>query len=136
VVLPARIADEHLGLGLQLLQEIGAHLQAAGAADGLDRRHALGRDGLAVGAEDQRLDGAVVGGDAIDGQIAARAGRLHHVFFHRPHAGQQRKLAVVVVIDAHAEIDLVGIAVGGILLVETQDRVARRHLDGGEHRHG
>ena len=32
VVFPARVADQHLGVGVQPLQEVGADLQAAGAA--------------------------------------------------------------------------------------------------------
>ena len=36
---------------------------------------------------------------------------------------------------AYAEVDLIRIAVSGKLLIQTQDRVARGHFDGGEKRH-
>src|SRR5256885_5940469 len=42
VVFPARVGDQHLGGGADLLEEVGADLQAAGAADGLHRGHAAG----------------------------------------------------------------------------------------------
>ncbi|MCY1517210.1 hypothetical protein D9M68_518800 [compost metagenome] len=136
VVFPARVADQHGGVGVELLEEVGADLQAAGAADGLDGGHAAGGDGLALGAEDQALDGVVVGHDAVDRQVAAGRWGLHHVLLGGLHALEQGQLAVVVVIHADAEIDLVGVGVGCKLLVEAEDRVARRHFDRGEHRHG
>ena len=39
VVFPARVADQHLGAGAQVFQKVGAHLEAAGATNGLDRGH-------------------------------------------------------------------------------------------------
>jgi hypothetical protein len=52
------------------------------------------------------------------------------------HALQQRQFAVVVEINAHAEVDLVRVGVGGELFVQTQNRVAGSHGDGGKQRHG
>jgi hypothetical protein len=40
VVFPARVADQHLGRRVEALQEVGADLQAAGAAEGLHGGHA------------------------------------------------------------------------------------------------
>jgi hypothetical protein len=48
------------------------------------------------------------------------------------HAGEQRQLAVLVEVDADAEVHLRRIGVGVELLVESEDRVAGRQLDGGE----
>ncbi|MDT4855803.1 hypothetical protein FQZ97_901720 [compost metagenome] len=135
VVFPARVADQHGGVGVELLEEVGADLQAAGAADGLDGGHAAGGDGLALGAEDQALDGVVVGHDAVDRQVAAGRGLFHHRLFSGLHALQQGQLAVVVEIHANAEVDLAGVGVGSELLVQTQDRVAGGHFDGGEQGH-
>src|SRR5205085_10824478 len=78
VVLPARVADQHVRVGVQALQEIGAHLQAARAADRLHGGDAPGLDGGAVGPKYESLDRTVVGGDAVDGQVAARLRRLDH----------------------------------------------------------
>ncbi len=136
VVLPARIGDQHLGIGADLLEEIGADLQAAGTADGLHGGHTARGDGLAARPEHQRLDGIVIGDDAVDGQVAACRRLVHHGFFSGLDALQQGQLAVVVEIHAHPQVDLVGVGVSSVLLVQTQDRVARCHFDGGEERHG
>ncbi|MCY1543091.1 hypothetical protein D9M68_788860 [compost metagenome] len=48
---------------------------------------------------------------------------------------QQWKLAVVVEINAHSQVHLVGIGVGGKLFVQTENWVARCHFDGGEEGH-
>ncbi len=136
VVLPARVADHHAGSGAELLQEIGADLQAAGAADGLDRGHAAGADRLGAGAEHQALDGRVVRRDTVDRQVAARLGRVHHGFFGGLHTLQQRQLAVFVVVDPNAQVHLVRIGVRGELFVQTQDRVARGHFYSGKQGHG
>ena len=135
VVLPARVADQHLGIGVQVFQKIGANLQAAGAAQGLDGGNAATLDGFALGTEHQRLDGSVVGHNAVNRQIAARRGLVHHGLFGRLHASQQRQLAVVVVIDADTQVDLGWVCVGSILLVQAQNRVTRGHFDSGEERH-
>ena len=136
VVFPARVGDQHLGLGADLLEEVGADLEATGAANGLHRGHAARLHHVGVGAEHQGLDGVVVGRNAVDGQVAARCGLVHQGFFGGLHAGQQRQLAVVVEVHAHAQVDLVGVGVSVELLVETQDGVAGGHFDGGEQRHG
>ena len=92
-------------------------------------------DRLAVGAEHQAFDRGVVGRDAVDGQVAAGGGLVHHGFLGRLHALQQGQLAVVVEIHAHAQVDLVGVGIGVELVVQTQDRVAGGHFDGGEEGH-
>ena len=136
VVLPARVADQHLGVGMQALEEIGADLQAAGAAQGLDGGDAALLDDVGVGAEHQALHGLVVGGDAVDGQVAARLLQLDQLLLGRGHAGQQRQLAVLVGIDADAQVDLGRVGVGVELLVQAEDGVTRGEFDGGKQRHG
>jgi hypothetical protein len=110
---------------LSFFRKSAPTLQAAGAAQGLHGGDAAALDRLAVGPKYQALDGAVIGGDAVDGQVAARLGRFHHASLGLLHALEQRQLAVVVVVDADAQVDLVGVGVGGELLVEAQDGVAR-----------
>ena len=78
VVFPGGVADQrlqHLAAAGDAAQKVGAHLQAAGATEALHGGHAAGAQHLAVGAEHQRLHGGVVGGDAVDRQVAAGAGR-------------------------------------------------------------
>jgi hypothetical protein len=135
VVFPAGVADHDLGVGRQLLEEVSADLQAAGAANALGGDHAAALDRLAVGAEHQALDGGVIGGHAVHGQVAAWLGRIHHLLFGGLDAFEQRQLAVVVEINADAQVDLVGVGVCGELFVQAQDRVARGHFDGGKQRH-
>ncbi len=136
VVLPARVADQHLGVGAQALEEIGAHLQAAGAAERLDGGDAALRHDVGVGAEHQALHGLVVGGDAVDGQVAAGLVQVDELLLGRGHAGQQRQLAVLIGIDAHAEVDLGRVGVGIELFVQAEDGVTRGEFDGGKQRHG
>jgi hypothetical protein len=56
----------------EALEEVGADLQCAGAADGLHGDHAASGQQWRLGAEQQLLHGLVVGGDAVDRQVAAR----------------------------------------------------------------
>ena len=136
VVFPTGIADQDLGLRVQLLQEVGAYAQAAGAAQGLDRGHAAALDRVGLGPEDQALDRGVIGRDAIDRQVAAGRVGGHHLLFRLLHALQQRQLAVVVVVHADAEVHFLRVRIGDELLGQAQDRVAGRHFDGVEERHG
>ena len=136
VVFPTRVADQHLGRRGQPLEEIGTDLQATGAADGLNGGDSARLHRLAARSEDQCFDRCVIGGDAVDRQVAARGRFFRHALFSRLHALQQRQLAVVVVIDPHAQIDLVRVGIGCKLLVEPQDRIAWGHFDGVEQRHG
>ena len=120
VVLPARVADEHGRVGLQTLQEIRTHFEPTGAAKRLHRGHAATLDGFAARAKNKALYGFVVSRDAIDGQIALCLGRFEQLALGCGHAGQHRQLAVVVEINTDAQIDLVRVAVGVELFVQTQ----------------
>ncbi len=126
VVFPARIADVDLCAGREPAQEVGADLEAARAAERLQRDHAAGLYDLAVGAEHELLHGLVVDGDAVDRQIARGAHAGGHLVLGAADALQQRQLAAVVVVHADAEVDLARIGVGGVGLRNAEDRVARR----------
>ena len=91
---------------------------------------------VAVGAEQERLHRAVVGGDAVDRQVAARRALVGHRVLGALDAFEHRQLAVVVVVDADAEIDLVRIGVGDEGLGDAEDGVARGEFDGGQERCG
>src|SRR5690606_7482220 len=71
VVFPTGVADDDLGAGQQLLEEVGTYLERTGAAQGLGGEGAAGGDNGRVFAEQQGLCTLVVGGDAFDGQVAA-----------------------------------------------------------------
>ena len=118
-----------------MLQKVSADLQTARAAHGLYGGHTAGGDRLGTFAKDQAFDGAVVGGNAVNRQIATRSGLFHHGFFRCLHALQQGQFAVLVEIHADAQIDFSGVGIGVELFVQTQNRVARGHFDGGEKRH-
>ncbi len=135
VVLPARVADQHLRGRVQAFEEVGANLEATRAAEGLHRGHAAALEGLAVGTEHQALDRVVVGGDAVDGQVTACGRLVHHRLFGGLHALEQRQLAVLIEIHPYPQVHLGGVAVGGELFVQTQDRVAGGHFNGGEEAH-
>ncbi len=135
VVFPARVADGDHGVRQQALEEVGAGLQRAGAADGLGGDHAaFGQQG-GVGAEQQLLHGAVVGGDAFDRQVAAWRVGLDARLLGLGHGAQQRNSPLLGEVNAHAQVDLVRTGVGVEGFIQAQDRVARRHFDGGEQTH-
>ena len=115
-----------------MLQEVGAQLQCASAAQGLHGQCALLLNNRAVGTKYQFLDGLVVRCQTVDRQIGTRrqfGGQFSLRFFH---ALQQRHLAVIVVIDADAEVGLARILVGIEGFGDAENRVAWRHFDGGE----
>ena len=134
MVLPARVADQHLCAGIHPLEEIGADLQRTGAADRLRRGDASGLDSLAVGSKYQCLDGLVVYRDAVDRQVAAGLRRFDHLLLGFGDALEQRQLAVVVVVHADSEVHLGRIRVGVELFVQTEDRIPWCQFNGGEER--
>src|SRR5690606_32047323 len=121
VVFPAGIADGHGGVGQQALEEVGAGLQRAGAAQRLGGDHAaVGQQG-GVGAEQQLLHGAVVAGQALDRQVAARRAGGQAGLLGLGHCLEQRNAPILVVVNPDTEIDLGGAAIGIERFVEAQD---------------
>ena len=100
VVLPARVADPQFGIGRGAAQEIGAHPEAAGAAQGLHGDDPALFQRRAVGAENQALHRLVIGREAVDGEVVARRRLLDQLALGAAHALQQRHFAVVVGVDA------------------------------------
>ena len=119
MVFPAGVGNQHFGVGGDFLQKVCADFQAARAANALHRGHTARFHHLRICAKHQAFDGAVVSGDAVNGQIAACLGGCHHLLFGFLHAFQQRQFAVIVVIHTNAEIDFVGVRIGCKLLVKT-----------------
>ena len=74
VVFPARVADEYGGIGADFFQKIGADFQATRAAYGLHGGYATVFQHLAIGAKHQVFDALVVGGQAVNRQIATGLG--------------------------------------------------------------
>src|SRR5882724_5589176 len=132
MVFPARIGNPYLRLRQQSSQEIGTDLEAAGAAQRLHRDDAVFLYRRAAGAENQIPDHAVISGQAIDRQVAARSGFLGQLEFRLTHALEQRHLAVIVVIDAYTEVDLVRIFVCIEGLGHAENGILGRHLHGGQ----
>ncbi|MNX99130.1 hypothetical protein D3C86_1315630 [compost metagenome] len=133
VVLPARVADPHLRGGEVALQEVGTHAQRAGAAQRLQRGDAAFGAGGAVFAKHQRLHGLAVAGNASHRQVGARAHVREQRGFGFGHGLHHRQAAFAVEIDADAQVDLVGTRVLLEVLVEREDRVARKGFDMFEH---
>jgi hypothetical protein len=129
--LPARVADQHLRLRVQALEEIGPDLQAARAAEGLHGGDAAVAHGRALRAEDEALHGLVVGGDAVDRQVAARLGRLIICFSRRGTQASSGSLPFSSVYTPTPRLTLAG-WVGVELFVQAQDRVTRGEFDGGK----
>ena len=132
MVFPARIADPDIGAGVDPPQQIGADLESAGAAERLHRDHAALLERGAVGAEQDFLDRAVVGLEPVDRAGSCGARGRGKLLLGAAHAFEHRHFAVVVGVDADAEVDFVGVGVGVEGFGDAQDRVVRRHFDGGE----
>ena len=136
VVFPGRIADMDRRLGVQALQVVGADLQRTGAAK------RLGSDCLAIGeqwgvlAEQQVLYGLIVGRRAFDRLIATRRGSLQASLLGDPDGSEQRKFAVVIKIDADAEIDPGVARIGVEGFIQSENGVARGHFHRGKDRQG
>ena len=124
MVFPARVADGDGGVRQQLVQQVRADAQRTAAADGLRGGHAAGGQQRRILAEDQLAGGLVVGRQAVDRQVAARFGVIGQLLFDPVHGAEQRDAAALVVIDAHAQVDLDRTAVGVVSLGQAQDRVA------------
>jgi hypothetical protein len=71
-------------------------------------------------------------GEAVDGQVAARRRGLQSLAFGVPHALEERNLAVVVGVDADAEVHFPRILVGDEGFGDAEDRIGRRHGQRGE----
>src|SRR5690606_29699772 len=128
VVFPARVADRHGGVGQQALEEVGAGLQRAGATQRLGGHHAaVGQQG-GVGAEQQLLHRAVIAGQALDGQVAARGAGGQAGFLGFGNGLEQRNSAILVVVNPDTQIDLSGADVGIESSVEYQKRGGRSLL--------
>ena len=136
MVFPAGIADRHRGVRQQLLQQVRAHAQGAAAADGLGGGDAAGGDQLRILAEHQLAGGGVIGRQAVDGQVAARLALGGQGFFDAAHAVEQGDAALLVVVDADAQVDLLGAGIGVVSLGQPQDGVAGHQFDGCKKRHG
>src|SRR5690606_27733912 len=114
----------------------GTHAQRTAAADGLRGADAAGGEQGRIGAEQQLLRGLVIGGQAVDRQVAARLGVQRQLLLDLVDGTQQRNAAILVVVDAYTQVDLVGTRIGVVGLGQAQDRVARDLLDICKERHG
>ncbi|EAZ59275.1 conserved hypothetical protein [Pseudomonas aeruginosa 2192] len=135
VVFPARVADGHGGVGQQALEEVGAELERAGAADGLGRDHTAGGQQLGLVTEQQFLYALVVGGDPFDRQVAARRVGLDAGLLGSLHGTQQRNAPLLVVVHAHAQVDLARTGIGVEGFVQAKDGITRCHFDGRKQTH-
>ena len=116
VVVPGGIADPHLGGREVALEQIGANLQRAGAADGLDGGDTSRLDRFMVGTKQQVLHcGAVVGG-AFHRLVGARGRGGGALRFGLLHRRQQRNTPLLVVIEANPQVHLLlaGVFVEGL----------------------
>src|SRR5207249_9314890 len=136
MVLPTRIADPYLDTGRKLAQKIGTDLEPPSTTQRLHRHTATERDNFTVCTEQHRLHGLVVDVNPVDGQVAAGRRSLRDFMLGALHAVQQRYLAVVVAVDAHAKVHLVDISVGVEGFRNPEDGIARRKLDRRKERAG
>mmetsp|Transcript_22395 Transcript_22395/g.76052 ORF Transcript_22395/g.76052 Transcript_22395/m.76052 type:complete len:411 (+) Transcript_22395:288-1520(+) len=124
VVRPRRNRDEHLGVRVEPLHEVGHEAARARAGEGLHRRDAALRHGAAALAvrELHGLGAERLG--APDRQVLheSAAGELR---LSLAHAVQHHGAALVVAVRAHTEVHLLRPLVREEHLVDAQDRVLR-----------
>ena len=108
----------------------------APVTEGLQCNHAVFRNRRAPRAKNQIPHCAVIGWQAVDGQVTARGRFLGQLELCLAHAIEQGHLAVFVVIDADPQVDLVRILVCVEGLGDSENGVLWGHLHGGERRSG
>ncbi len=135
VVFPAWVTDGNHGVGQQLLEEVGTDFQGARTTNGLGGDHAAsGQQGRVV-AEQQLLYRLVVGGNAVDRQVATGSVLSGANCLGFDNGAQEWNASLLVAVHAHPKVDLVGTGVGVECFVEAQDWIAWCHFDSGEQAH-
>ncbi|MNC00738.1 hypothetical protein D3C75_480710 [compost metagenome] len=135
VVFPARVADRHNGVRQQLLEEVGTDFQCASTANGLGGDYTAGSDQRRVIAEQQLLHGLVVGGDAVDWQVATGNVLSGANGFGFDNGAQEWNSPLLVAVNTDPQVDFVGPGIGVECFVEAQDWIAWCHFDSGEQAH-
>ena len=107
VVRPGGVGEPDAGVGARLPDQVGEHAQRAAAADRLRRADARGVGVLAEHLPDHRLAEGGAAGRADVGLGVLRLQELLLGPLDRSHDGRR---AVGVLVDADAEIELVGLA--------------------------
>ena len=111
MVRPGRIAQPHGALAQRRSHKVGRHAQCTGAAGRLRRHGALRRQDRVAGAEQQLDGGAVELGLPVDRQVVLCVLRAQQALLGRLHRGQNRGLPGRILVDAHAQIDLLRIRI-------------------------
>ena len=127
MVLPGRVADEDAPAGAVLGKEIGGDADRSRAADGLDRRDALLGKRRMHGAEDELLHALAIERMPFHREIGPLCEAVPLI--GGLDRSQHRNAAVLVRVDADAEIDLLRSRVGLEAVVERQDRVSSEGFD-------
>ena len=112
--------------------DVSGQRESAGAAERLSGDHPTRGHGLGIGAEDHALCIGVVVGESVHRGIGRRLRGPGEAFLRDPDALQQRDAPVVVLVHAHAEVDLVGVGVPVELVGESKNRIVRRRFYRGE----
>ena len=107
----------------EVMHEVHADFQSPGAAQGLHRCGASGKNDFAGGAENHLLHEFTVTGETADRNIGMRNTGGNDRFFGFLHDFQNRGLAFFGEVGAHTEVHLFGARIGAELFRYTQNRV-------------
>ncbi len=132
VVGPGGIGNPDRGVGIGALQKHEQHPEGTRTAGGLRGAHAVGRNRVAERELDHGAGEALVAGHPDIGLGFGGRENAFLGFFDSRHDG---RIALVVLIDADAEVDLAGPVVGGNLGHQCKDLVLRGLGKGLEHSH-
>jgi len=129
VILPARVADPEGRLREVPLQEIRADLQGARPARSLYRHRPPLGDQRRIGPEQELLDLCVIGGDADLGKVILGVLSGVPALLRIADDVEHRDFPAAVLVNSHAQIDLLRIGVGVERFGQAKDRVGRRQGD-------
>ncbi len=129
VIVPGRIADPYRALREVAFQEVRGDADRSRAAERLDGGDALLLHGRVIGAEHEFLHGLAVLRHAFHWQVGMWCALLVHPFGRLTHAAEHGNLAVGVVVQADAQVDLMVARVGLEGFEQRQDGVAGVKID-------
>ncbi|MNV36380.1 hypothetical protein D3C71_1278550 [compost metagenome] len=129
---PGRVAQPHATPWQALGDKVRAQAQSPGAARSLGGAGALCADQLRVGTQHQLIDRFAERRFAVTTDVGLGGLAVHQALLGKFHRLENRRQALGVFIDTHAQIELARVRVLRVGLHQAQNRVARHSTDGVE----
>ncbi len=130
---PRRITEINLSVGPRAMQQVTGNAERPATARRLNRRDAAGGDDGMTLAEYQALHAGIEAGVTGNGDIGLGGLCSEELLLAATNRFENRRVAVVVLIDANAEINLVRAFVGAKQSHDADDRIGRESFQSFEH---